>query len=433
MPGPDVKSNYDAVLDELKNGGGTSRTVMTSPKMSQDVVQDIVSIMQADANKRLVDFFTGAKLQYGHDMLSSYAGYVSSSLEEKLTIQGNSTTRGIEQGISIGRQIKAIVDSIMDAVSSSAVKQAASAGADSGLMGQVKGAATKLAIEAFGPKFVATAAPVIGLIPSAYSALTANASAIQGITKSVYASRYVEVVKVGAPRGAADAVNLILTRKAAYLSTHAVTANLNLGASIATVATTGAFAVGEMAIKIATAVVDLIAEISMVCIELYEHVVGERLLEAMDVPNEALADQKLFDTLFLSIYNGCPLLGAYMLSAAPYFNTSDFVTLTSSPGQLASVDEIGRIAIENVNPLRLYGSQIIKDSKLKLTHRDPKYAAVMREAEMLAKAKEEQSLLGQTKRKLKKFGSSIKRRMGLSKPRAPDPAWKANIQGFGSD
>jgi hypothetical protein len=42
-------------------------------------------------------------------------------------------------------------------------------------------------------------------------------------------------------------------------------------------------------------------------------------------------------------YNGCPLLGAYMLSAVPYINTSDFVTLTSSPGELASVDEIGRI------------------------------------------------------------------------------------------
>jgi hypothetical protein len=43
-------------------------------------------------------------------------------------------------------------------------------------------------------------------------------------------------------------------------------------------------------------------------------------------------------------YIGCPLLGASMLSAAPYFSTSDFVTLTSSPGELAFVDEIGRIA-----------------------------------------------------------------------------------------
>ena len=122
-----------------------------------------------------------------------------------------------------------------------------------------------------------------------------------------------------------------------------------------------------------------------------------------------------------------------MLSAAPYFNTSDFVTLTSSPGELASVDEIGRIAIENVNPLRLYGSQIIKDSKLKLTHRDRVFAAIMREAEMLATAKEAQSLIGQAKRKVKKFGSSIKRRMGFGKPPSPAPAWKANIKGFGSD
>ena len=45
-------------------------------------------------------------------------------------------------------------------------------------------------------------------------------------------------------------------------------------------------------------------------------------------------------------YNGCPLPGPSMLSAAPYFTTSDFITLTSSPGELAFVDEIGRIAAD---------------------------------------------------------------------------------------
>lgn len=122
-----------------------------------------------------------------------------------------------------------------------------------------------------------------------------------------------------------------------------------------------------------------------------------------------------------------------MLSAAPYFNTSDFVTLTASPGQLASVDEIGRIAIKSVNPLRLYGSQIIKDSKLKLTHRDPIIAKVMREAEMLAEAKESQSLMSQAKRAAMKLGGTIRRRIGLGKPPPAEPAWKANIKGFGSD
>ncbi len=432
MSSPGAKANFDAVLAELQGGGGTSPIVMTSPKLSQDAVQEIVAIIQQDANHRLVQFFTGARLQYGHDMLATYAGYVSSSLEEKLTVQGDSRTRAVEEGINIARQIKAIVESIMDAVSSAAVQQAASAGADAGLMAQVKQAALKLATEAFGAKFVASAAPVIGLIPSAYTAVKSSVDAVQGIAKSVYASRYVEVVKVGSPRGAADAVNVILTRKAAYLSTHAVTANANFAAGIATIASHGAFAPGEVAIKIATAVVNLIAEISMVCVELYEHVVGERLLKDLNVPNEILADQQRLDSLFITIYNGCPLLGAYMLSAAPYFNTSDFVALTSSPGQLGSVDEIGRIAVENVNPLRLYGSEIIKASKLKLTHRDKILAAVMREAEMLATAKEEQSFMGKAKRKVKKLGGSIKRRLGFGKPVAPEPAWKSKIEGFGS-
>ena len=129
----------------------------------------------------------------------------------------------------------------------------------------------------------------------------------------------------------------------------------------------------------------------------------------------------------MTIYNGCPLLGAYMLSASPYFNTSDFVTLTAGPGQLASMDEISRIATEKVNPLRLYGSQIIKESKLKLTHRDPVFAAVMREAEMRATAKEEQSFISKAKRKIKGFFS---RRLGKSSA-APEPAWKKNIQGYG--
>lgn len=432
-PGASVKANYDSVLSQLKAGGTTSAGILSSPKLSQEAVQDIVAMMQYDANHRLVQFFTGARLEYSHDMGATYAGYVSKRLEKKLTVTGDSKTRAVTEGIAIGRQIKSIIESIMDAVTASAVTQAAAAGADSSLMGQVKQAATQLAKEAFGAKFVATAAPVIGLIPAAYSAVKADVAAVQGIAKSVYASRYVKVVKAGAPRGAADAVKLILDRKSAYLSTHAVTATTNFAASVATVASTGAFAAGETAIKIATAVVDLIAEITMVCIEMYEHAVGERLLADLNVPHEFLTNQHRLDSLFITIYNGCPLLGSYMLSAAPYFNTSDFVTLTSSPGQLASVDEIGRIAIENVNPLRLYGSQIIKESKLKLTHRDPVFAQVMREAEMLATAKEEASLLGQAKRKIRKFGSSIKRRLVGSKPAAPEPAWKANITGFGSD
>ncbi len=92
-----------------------------------------------------------------------------------------------------------------------------------------------------------------------------------------------------------------------------------------------------------------------------------------------------------------------MLASAPYFNTSDFVVLLSDKHQLASVDEIERVAQQNVNPLRLYASQIIKESKVRLTHTtDTRLDKIMKEAVLRAEAVENKSLKGQAKAALNK-------------------------------
>jgi hypothetical protein len=87
-----------------------------------------------------------------------------------------------------------------------------------------------------------------------------------------------------------------------------------------------------------------------------------------------------------------------MLGSAPYFNTSDFVTLAAGPDTLASVDEIQRIAVTKVNPLRLYASQFITDSKIKLRHQNRSdINKVMSEAGLRAEAAEKATLTGRAK------------------------------------
>jgi hypothetical protein len=217
--------------------------------------------------------------------------------------------------------------------------------------------------------------------------------------KAAHASRYAHVVKVGSPRAAADAVGEILKRKAAYLSTTAATSVTNFGASVATAASSGVAAALDLPIKIATAVVDLIAELTMFALELYEHAAGDRTLEMIGSwDHQLLIENDFAADVFPVAFNVCPLLGAYMLASSPYFNTSDFVTLTAGPGTLASVDEIERIAVQKVNPLRLYASQIIAESKIQLTHDSRSdLRKIMSEAVYRAQSEEAKSLKGRAK------------------------------------
>jgi len=104
-------------------------------------------------------------------------------------------------------------------------------------------------------------------------------------------------------------------------------------------------------------------------------------------------------TPILSLLPVCPLMGSYMLASAPYFNTSDFVALAAGRNTLASVDEIERIAIGNVNPLRLYASRIIVESKINLRHQHRSdINEVMEQAGLRAKAAEAKTLKGRARK-----------------------------------
>lgn len=378
---------------------GSSHATMTAPKMSRDDFDDLLKTMQVDATMRLVDYFYGARLVYDAGLAQKLVGRISSSLGQQM-----STSRG-HAAVEGGRMLQmlySLIGDIMDSVQK-AMGATASAGGVSGAVGAaVKDRAVELATSAFGASFVASATPVVSLIPDAYKALSKNYAAIDGIVKAVQASRYAEAVKVGSPRAAADAVGLILKRKAAYLSTQAATSLVNLSASIATVASTGMSAGVEIGIKLATAITDFVAELTMFAIEMWEFSAGERLLTTINgFDHQLLIEDDFAEDLFPAAYDVCPLLGSYMLASAPYFNTSDFVALAAGPGMLASVDEVQRIAVKNVNPLRLYASQIIVESKIRLRHdHRSDINEVMSQAGLRAQAVEAQSLKGRAKKAL---------------------------------
>ncbi len=361
-----------------------------------DKFDGILEAMQTDATQRMVAYFYHSRLIYDGGLAQKILNKVSANMARKMgTVKG----QAVVEGAKALDLIRSTVSEIMSAVNDAMGATAASTGISDAIMSQVKARATELATKAFGPQFVASAAPFIGLIPSAYSAVTKTYAATEGVIKAAHASRYSQLVKVGSPRAAADAVSEILKRKAAYLTTTAATSVTNFGANVATAASSGVASALQLPIQIATAVLDLIAELTMFAIELYEHAAGARMLEMIGTwDHELLIENEFAGDIFPVAFNICPLLGSYMLASAPYFNTSDFVTLTAGPGMLASVDEIERIAVQKVNPLRLYASQIIAESKIKLTHDNRSdIRKIMDEAVYRAQAAEAKSLKGRAK------------------------------------
>jgi 3D (Asp-Asp-Asp) domain-containing protein len=374
----------------------TVHAALTTPKMAPAQFKELLAIMQADATQRMVNYFYGAELVYDAGLAGKVLGKMSQRLGHAATgVKGRAAIEGA-RAINL---IRSTVTEIMDAVEKAMNSHAAEAGVQASIMTAVKSRATVLATSAFGSSFVASATPFIGILPDAYKAAKNSYAAIDGIVTAVHATRYSKVVKVGSPRAAADAVSVILQRKAAYLSTKATSSLINLGSGIANAASQGIATAADVGIKIATLIVDLIAELTMFAIEQYEFATGERLLEILGAwDHELLIQDDFAADVFPTAFNACPLLGSYMLASAPYFNTSDFVTLSAGPNELASVDEIERIAVDKVNPLRLYASQIIAESKLGLTHtRRSDIDKIMKEAAFRAQAQEAKSLKGRAK------------------------------------
>ena len=383
------------------SSSSTVAQAMTQPKTSMDEFHGILELMRTDASARLVNYYYGAKLVYNPGLAGKIISRISKNMGQKAksleTYQVVESTKALEL-------IRSTVSDIMDGVQKAMGSTATDAGISATVMRSVGERATQLATSAFGATFVAEATPFIGLLPSAYKAVTKSYAAVDGIIKAVHASRYAEAVVQGNPRLAAAACHTILSRKAKYLTSGAATSLTNLGMGIANAASTGIATAVDVSVKTATAIVDLIAELTMFGIEMYEHSAGEQQLQSMAQSGHVLGvDNKLIEPLVGLCFNQCPLLGCYMLASAPYFNTSDFVTLMSDKHEIASVDEIERIAQKNVNPLRLYASQIISESKIKLTHtKNEKLDKIMKEAVMRAEAAENKSLKGQVKQAINK-------------------------------
>jgi hypothetical protein len=369
---------------------------MTAPKVSLDEFGDALGAMQTDATLRLVAFFHHARLVYDPGLAGKIMSRISTRLAEKMTTADGHAA--IEGGKAV-ELIRSTISEILELVAKAAGTASKDAGITSVVMSQVKDRAMELATGAFG-NFAAQAAPFVGLLPSAYAAVTKSYAAVEGVVKAVHASRYAKLVRVGSPRAAADAAGTILQRKAAYLSTTATTSLINLGAGIANAATTGIATAADVSIKVATKVTELVAELTMFAIELFEHAAGEQVLSTIGGwDHELLIEDDFAEDLFPVIFDVCPLLGCYMLASAPYFNTSDFVTLSAGPGTLASVDEVERIAVNKVNPLRLYASQIIVESKVRLTHDNRSdLNKIMQQAGLRAQAVEAKSLKGRAKK-----------------------------------
>lgn len=348
------------------------------PSQAPAEVQAALRAMEEDAATRMVFFFHGARMQYEGGLALQMLRRVSDQLGNALT-----TSEGLKvvQGVQAARMLQDTIAEIVAAVQKAIGSHAAYSGISNTVVAAVADRAKQLVATEVGPAFVAKATPFLGLVPATFSFVKNTHHAVDHIVKTVYAGRYAQAVKPGAPQAAADGVRSIFKRKAAYYTTTAATATVDLGSSIATAASAGLSAPADAAAKIATAMVKLIAELTLFAIELCEHVAGENILGLVNsCDSPLLLDESFIADIFPASFNACPLLGAYLLSATPYFNTSDFILLSAGPGKLYAKEDVERIAVKYVNPLRVYGAEIVTGSKFKLHHSDPQRDEIMRKA-----------------------------------------------------
>jgi hypothetical protein len=130
------------------------------------------------------------------------------------------------------------------------------------------------------------------------------------------------------------------------------------------------------------AVVDIILTLTQIIIDIVDFERGNKLLS--NLPEIVNPTQ---DTV-VKMFKGCPVLGCYML-ATPIFPTSAFVYLMSKPGGIASVDEVERVAIGHVNPLRLEASWLIRQASFTMSNPESKEANDQIRLVMKGKSEEE--------------------------------------------
>lgn len=211
--------------------------------------------------------------------------------------------------------------------------------------------------------------PVVGMLKTGWDALATTGDALDKLVRTGIAHRHGVELKGGEPRAAADAVQKLLARKAGMLAVSGATATAAFAVGVAAEAGSFGAAVGtaELGTAVMQAVVDVILMLTQIIIDIVDFERGNRLLGNLsEIVNPTQAT-------VINMFKGCPVLGCYML-ATPIFPTSAFVYLMASDTALASMDEVERVAIEHVNPLRLEASWLIRQSSFTMENPESKQA-----------------------------------------------------------
>jgi hypothetical protein len=308
------------------------------------------AIMQQANADTLAAFYAGSLLTYessmGMRVATDLFGKATTKVRGKIDQSDTSIPPKLEALLSriVAKVAKAESQYVIDTLGAYAASQVASQIKD-----QISGAAMK-------------GIPVVGLIKAGLDALLADASAIDLIVRRAAAARHANELKVGPPREAALAVKKILTRKAAIESAAAASSSAAFGAGVAIeVSSMGAASAAglETGVAISQAIIEVIAMVvEMVMDSLECHRGNEMLANHADVVNFG-------PTTLKDMFNKCPLLGGYML-ATPLIPTSAFVWLITKEYNVSSVEEVSRVAIDHVNPLRTEGSWVVCESPFEL-------------------------------------------------------------------
>jgi len=300
----------------------------------------LLRIMQDSNNDLLGMFYGGAQLKYDESVsqkiIKDVGGRVCRGVDAQM---GDSKSAEIVRKIATKIATKVMQEEsqyIIDQVSAQAVGYAA---------GKVQEVVVSSSTKSI---------PIVGMLKTGYDALKADLDAIDNIIRAVCAKKHATKVRAGSPRAAAEAVHTIMSRKSVYSSVSGASSSGAFAAGVA--AEVGSFGAlvgtAEAATAWFQAFVEIIIWLVEMVIDIMDFKRGQAMLDDLSVVMNPT--QHYFTRLF----NDCPILGCYML-ATPIFPTSSFVWLVTTEGNVSSVDEVSRIAIQHVNPLRLEASSII--------------------------------------------------------------------------
>ena len=315
--------------------GGSAAPVRSTAEFSA-----LLRIMQDSNNDLLGMFYGGATLTYDQSIsqkiITDVGGRVSRGVDAKM---GDSKSAEIVRKIAAKIAAKVMQEEsqyIIDQVSAQAIGFATS---------EVQDVVTKASTRSI---------PIVGLLKTGYDALKADLDAIDNIIRAVCAKKHATKVRAGSPRAAAQAGHTIMSRKSVYSSVSGASSTGAFAAGVA--AEVGSFGVLVGTAEAATAAFQAFIEIIIWLVEMVVDIMdfkrGQGMLDDFSATVNPTQDY------FTRLFNDCPILGCYML-ATPIFPTSSFVWLVTTEGNVSSVEEVSRIAIQHVNPLRLEASSII--------------------------------------------------------------------------